>query len=92
MTDHVAMMLAAQRLGGALRLFLERFDSNVSDWMRGGSVTDGAVEGREVLPSGRSVVRAPPTVARLFALCCAPDGARLCSPNEHSRYFRRVCA
>lgn len=222
MTDHVAMMLAAQRLGGALHLFLERFDSNAFDWMRGGSVTDGAlrsvvmqalhgyyvmerelgfyqsdftesnvlvrasralvpaewhwnvegaeysvpscgifaclsdfgacdidafpplpltarqarrhahqkamqpvqfldgvltlalrsgvrgaftetlervlydrvlyerqpppprsdlayfhaVEGREVLPSGRSVVRAPPSVARLFALCYAPDGAR----------------
>lgn len=49
LTDHVAMMLAARRARGAngaarsLHLYLERFDSNMYDWIRSGKATDGAL-------------------------------------------------
>lgn len=42
-TDHVAMLLAARRVGGALHLYIERFDSNMYDWLRSGKATDGAL-------------------------------------------------
>jgi hypothetical protein len=42
-TDHVAMLLAARRVGCSLRLYLERFDSNMYDWLRSGKSTDGAL-------------------------------------------------
>lgn len=58
LTDHVAMMLAARKVrkvrkvrnvrkdganGAELHLYLERFDSNMYDWMRSGKATDGAL-------------------------------------------------
>lgn len=49
LTDHVVMMLAARRVCGAngatreLHLYMERFDSNMYDWIRSGKATDGAL-------------------------------------------------
>jgi hypothetical protein len=56
LTDHVAMMLDALKVrkvrkvrkdgagtGPVLHLYLERFDSNMYDWMRSGEATDGAL-------------------------------------------------
>ena len=42
-TDHVAMLLAARRVGGSLHLYLERFNSSMYDWLRSGQATDGAL-------------------------------------------------